>query len=79
MANGEHPVEPQGRRFGAKGIAIVVVIVLALVFVLQNTDETRVRFLMFDSRTGTWLALVIAFALGLLLGWLLPRLRDREG
>lgn len=67
-----------GRRFSPKAIVVAILVVLLLVFVLQNTDDTGIHFLFWNVTTGTWLALVVTFVLGLLLGLLLPRLRDRE-
>lgn len=74
----EHPAPQAGRRLSAKGIGAIVLGVLALVFILQNTDEVPIQFLFWDVRAGTWLALLITFALGLLVGWLLARTRNRE-
>jgi uncharacterized integral membrane protein len=61
-----------------------VVGVLALVLVLQNTNDTKVHLLFWDVTAGLWILLIGAFLLGMLLGWLLPRLRrgrrgDDEG
>jgi uncharacterized integral membrane protein len=61
-----------------KLIAAGVVAVLALVFVLQNRSEGTIRFLFLDVTVGVWVALLVAFGLGLLLGLLLPRLMRRR-
>jgi uncharacterized integral membrane protein len=74
----EHMQAQPRRRPSAKAIVAVVVAVLFLVFVLQNTDETQVSYLGFDVSTGTWLVLVVAFGLGMLVGWLLSRRRGRD-
>lgn len=68
---GDHP----GRRVNGKMILGIVIAVLALIFVLENTDETKVEFLGFNFSTGTWLMLVIFFVAGMILGWLLSRRR----
>jgi uncharacterized integral membrane protein len=73
----EHRPAP-GRRLSPKAIVVAILVVLLLIFVLQNTDDTPIHFLFWNVTTGTWLALVVTFVLGLLLGLLLPRLRDRE-
>lgn len=67
-----------GRRVSPKAIGVGILIVLVLVFVLQNTDDTGIHFLFWNVTMGTWLALVVTFVLGLLLGLLLNRLRDRD-
>lgn len=53
---------------------------LALIFVLQNTEQTNVTFLFATTELPLFFALVIAIALGALIGWLTPRVRrtDRD-
>jgi uncharacterized integral membrane protein len=48
---------------------------LALIFVLQNTGETRVKFLFAETELPLFFALVISIALGVAIGWLTPRVR----
>jgi uncharacterized integral membrane protein len=48
-------------------IGIIVVVALILLFVLQNTKKTEIHFLFFDLRAGTWFAILVAIALGVLL------------
>lgn len=71
------PHETSGPRISAKAIAWIVVAVLTIVFVVQNTEKTEVKFLFFDVNVGIWLALVVAVVLGLLLGFFLGR-RTRD-
>ena len=54
-----------------KMIAAGVVAVLALIFILQNTEKRSIQFLFFDWTVGTWFALLVTFVLGMLVGWLL--------
>jgi len=53
---------------------------LALIFVMQNTDETNVTFLFAETELPLFFALILAIALGALIGWLAPRVRrsDRD-
>jgi uncharacterized integral membrane protein len=55
-------------------------VVLALIFVLQNTDETNITFLFATAELPLFFALIIAIGLGALIGWLTPRVRrtDRD-
>ncbi|HKJ35679.1 MAG TPA: LapA family protein [Solirubrobacterales bacterium] len=53
-------------------------IVLALVFVLQNTDSTNINFLFAEGSMPLFFALLIALVLGMLIGWLTPRVRRSE-
>lgn len=52
-------------------VGFVVVGVLTLVFVLQNTDRTSVRFLLFDPVLRVWTAILVSIALGVVLDRLL--------
>ena len=54
-----------------KVIAAGVAAVLALIFILQNTEKRSIQFLFFDWTVGTWVALLVTFVLGMLAGWLL--------
>jgi len=60
-------------RLSPKVIGAGIALVLALVFVLQNTSKTTVEFLWMSFDVGTWFLLVVMFALGWLAGWLLPK------
>lgn len=74
--------EERGRRVRIGLIAAGVVGVLLLLFVLQNTESQDVTFLFFEVRTPLWLALLVAAAMGVVLGevagYLLRRRRRRD-
>jgi lipopolysaccharide assembly protein A len=53
----------------------LVVIALALIFVIQNTEETNVSFLFAETEMPLFFALIAAIVLGALIGWLTPRVR----
>lgn len=83
MGDREQPggVRRQGTREGTnwKGWAMLVVLVLLLVFVIQNSQEVDIDFLFFTSvSTPLILALVFSALLGALIGWLAPRVRRRD-
>jgi uncharacterized integral membrane protein len=63
------------RQQAARLIAGAVVLVLLLVFVLQNGDQVQVRLIAWDVDLRLAWALLIAAAFGAVLGWLLPKLR----
>ncbi len=72
----EHRVEREkSRRISAKAVVWIVLAVLVLVFILQNTKNVRVDLLFWNVSTGLWLMLLVVFVIGLGLGWLLARLR----
>ena len=61
-----------------KGITAIVVGVLALVFVLQNTDQKHVSFLLWSWSMPLWIWLLVIFAAGVLVGSIFPWLRRRR-
>jgi len=60
--------EAPGRKFNLRIAIGVVVLVLGLVLIGQNTDQVTINFLMFDITTWLWLVLTVMFILGMLLG-----------
>ena len=63
---------------GWRFYAAVATAILALVFVIQNTEQTNVTFLFAETELPLFFALIIAIALGALIGWLAPRVRRSE-
>lgn len=58
-----------GPSIGLIGFGIVAV--LTAVFVLQNRERTTIDFLFFELNSRTWVAIVVAIALGVVLDRLL--------
>lgn len=62
-------------------IAAIVLVVALVVFVAQNTDDTKVTWLFFDATQPLWVVLAITAVVGLVLGevvgWLLRHRRRR--
>ncbi len=56
-----------------------VLAVLALIFVLQNTDDTKIKFLFAEGEMPLFFALLITLLVGALIGWLTPRVRGSRG
>ena len=72
---GEKPRKERTWRFYA-AIAIGIV---ALVFIVQNSQEVEVDFIVATTSTPLFFVLIITFALGALAGWLWPHVRrDRR-
>lgn len=49
--------------------------ILFAIFVIQNTQDVEVQFLFTTTDSPLFLALIIAGALGALIGWAAPRVR----
>jgi uncharacterized integral membrane protein len=73
--------EPQSilQRIGARGIAGIVITILVIIFIAENTRRVKIRFIVgSEVNTPVWLALVITALLGVLAGYLVQILRSRR-
>jgi uncharacterized integral membrane protein len=66
------------RRLVTRVVIGVVVVVLAILFVVQNSDRVQTTFVFFDVTTRLWVGLVVALVLGALLGQAVEALWDRR-
>ena len=62
------------RRFGPAAIITIV----ALLFILQNTESVRFNLLWFDFRWPLWAMLLVFMAIGALMAWGIGRRRARR-
>ena len=60
--------ETTGRKFNLRIVIGLIVLVLGLILILQNTEQVTINFLSFDITTWLWLLLAVMFVLGMLLG-----------
>jgi uncharacterized integral membrane protein len=58
--------------------AAVAALIVLIIFVAQNSQKVQVDFLFTQTDTPLVFALIIAGALGALIGWLGPRVRRRD-
>ena len=56
----------------------IAVVVLAAIFILQNSEETKVKFFFSTTEIPLIFALLLAFVLGLIVGLVAPRFRRHE-
>ncbi len=61
--------------FGPRQVAGLVVLVVVLVFILQNRRTTTIRFLIPETTAPLWVALFVSALLGVVAGGLLARRR----
>lgn len=69
----QHPTGGGRTQLSPKLIVAIVLGIVALVFVVQNTGETKIRFLLPEVKAPLWIALLAAAALGAIAGWLIGR------
>jgi uncharacterized integral membrane protein len=67
------------RRIGGDAIAAIILIVLGVIFVFENTSHVDIRFIGPKVRVQVWIALLASLAAGVIVGWLLRRSRERGG
>jgi uncharacterized integral membrane protein len=65
------------RRISADTVVALILVVLGIVFVVENTRRTKIRFIGPEVRVQVWVALVISLVVGAIIGWLFERRRHR--
>ena len=79
MSESEPPARPKRPlELRPKTVVGIVIGVLALVFVFQNTDERQIDFLFWSISMPAWIWLLVIFAAGLTVGSIFPWLRGRR-
>ncbi len=63
------------RRSRFRLYAIGVAVVLAVILIVQNSQKVEFNFFFASTKTPLFFGLLIAFFLGAIVGWLLPRVR----
>jgi uncharacterized integral membrane protein len=67
------PGEYRREGLSGKTIAALVALGVLVIFVLQNLDRARVHLLFWDVEARLWVVILIAAALGFVIGWFLGR------
>jgi lipopolysaccharide assembly protein A len=80
MTTGSRPAGRSRLREMVSGrlIIAVVALVLAVVFVVQNTQRVRIHFVFFTVSSRLWIGFIVCLVLGALLGQVLGLLRRRR-
>jgi uncharacterized integral membrane protein len=75
------PAPPQEKRkspWTAKRIVMAIVILYGVILVIANRNNVAVNFVFFKTEASLFVVLILAIALGFLVGWLFDDLRDRR-
>lgn len=79
---GEGTVESSGSAGQAKLLVAALIAVGLAAFIVQNTDSTPVRWLVFDGEAPLWIVIAAAAVAGAVLsevaGWMLRRRKRRR-
>jgi len=54
----------------AKLIGIIVLLVVMVIFAIQNTQSVAIKFLFWGIETSAVLSILVSFMIGFLVGWL---------
>ena len=71
--------ESAGRKPQWRNWALGVAVVVAIIFIAQNSQSVKVKFLFVDTTTPLIFALLIAVLLGAVIGYVLPLVRRHRG
>jgi uncharacterized integral membrane protein len=66
---------PTGGGSSWRTYVAIAAVILAAIFILQNSEETEVKFFFSTTEIPLIFALLLAFVLGLIVGLVLPRFR----
>ena len=74
-------LQPQARKSSWRPWALGIAVLLVLILIFQNSQEVKVKFLFIDTTTPLIFALLIAAALGAVIGYVGPLVQRhrREG
>ena len=66
------------KHLSGRTIFLIVVSVVALIFIFQNTKSARIHILFWNSNRALWLWLLLLFVAGFVVGSLFPWFRRRR-
>jgi uncharacterized integral membrane protein len=67
------------KRQVARLVGIGVIVLATLAFIIQNNDKVETTFVFFTVEASLWVSLVVAIALGVVIGMLVPVIRRHRG
>ena len=68
---------PSGVNISPRMIIGVILAVLAVVFVFQNTDSAKLKIIFFTVEMPRWIAFLVLLVIGAIIGYIFRRSRDR--
>ncbi len=73
-----HELRSQPKQRNWRSWALGLAVVVALIFIAQNSQKVKVKFLFIDTTTPLIFALLIAAILGAVIGYVAPLVRQRR-
>ena len=62
----------------AKVLALIILLILLVIFAIQNTQAVGVKFLFWGFSTSAVVTILMSFIIGCLVGWLIGRFRPKD-
>lgn len=70
--------EEQKKEGRARRVALVAAVLLAILLIALNSQEVKIKFLFSTTTAPLIFVLIIAVLLGMIIGYILGRYRDRD-
>ncbi len=61
-----------------KLVGLIILLVLLVIFAIQNPQPVAVKFLFWETNTSAVVSILASFIIGFLTGWLLGLFRSQE-
>jgi uncharacterized integral membrane protein len=71
-------LQPQRKKTNWKAWGLGVLVVLVIIFIAQNSQSVKVKFLFVDTTAPLIFLLVITLILGMIIGYITPIVRSRR-
>jgi uncharacterized integral membrane protein len=68
----------KGKGLQARSIAVAILVGVAALFAVLNLDEVKVNWVVTTTRTPLFVVIVLSVAIGLGVGWIVGRRRERD-
>lgn len=79
MAEQQQPLQPERKSpWTPRRIILLVVVVYGLILVIANRNNVAVNFVFFKTEASLFVVLILAIAVGFVVGWLFDDLRERR-
>jgi uncharacterized integral membrane protein len=72
------PDTKAGFRWTPRRIVLGIVVLYGVILILVNLNKTKVNFVFFETRAPLFVLILLALAVGFLLGWLFDDIRARR-
>ena len=58
----------ESKRISARGVIAIIILVIAVIFMAQNTTDVEIRILSFSLTVWLWALILVVFLMGMILG-----------